>query len=467
MDIRKISFIEAASPGANIFSKNWFPRLGAVLLSTILKERGYEVKAFIEDIADPDWSYVENSDVVCISTITCTAPRAYKIADRVRQKGIPVVIGGPHTSFLPEEALEHADYVVRGEGDVTLPELINYLEKGIPKITSIAGLSYRDRDGSVMNNPPRPLIENLDVLPEPDFELVYNWQPSRTYPISASRGCPFNCRFCCVIQMFGRKYRFKSVEATLRELKHVHSISKASKFFVDDNFAANRRQTKELLRALIAEGITSKWSAQVRVDVAEDRELMRLMADSGCDTLHIGFESVNPETLEAYNKKQDIDEIVNCIKTVRDHGIEIHGMFVLGADTDTVDTIKETADFSINLGIDTIQFLILTPAPGTPLFYEMKESGRLLHTDWSKYDGHHVVHKPLLMEPQTLHIGSLKAMGQFYSWKYIFRHFAHLDFFHAAVGLYGKKAIKDALEEAMDYLNSITRLIDSPLPEQA
>jgi radical SAM superfamily enzyme YgiQ (UPF0313 family) len=172
---------------------------------------------------------------------------------------------------------------------------------------------------------------------------------------------------------------------------------------------------------------------------------------------------VNPKTLEAYNKKQNIEEIVHCIRSVKDHGIEIHGMFVFGADTDTLETVKKTADFSINLGIDTIQFLMLTPLPGTPVFHEMKESGRLLHTDWSKYDGHHIVYKPCLMSPQTLHIESLKAMGRFYSWKYIFKHLAHFDFFHVAIGLYGKKAIKRALDEAMDYLNSIGALTNPHL----
>jgi len=458
----RISFIEAKSPSANIFSKFPIPRLGAVLLSTILKEQGYEAKVFIEDIAAPDWSYIENSDIVCISTITSTSKRAYRIADRCRQKGIPVVMGGAHPSFLPEESIEHADYVVRGEGDVTLPELISYFEKGTPDIASIKGLSYRS-NGGIINNPPRPLIEDLDPFPLPDFKLVSHWMPSNIYPISTSRGCPFNCKFCSVIQMFGRKYRFKSVETMLKELKHIHSFSKGSKFFVDDNFTANKKRTKELLRAMIAEHITFKWSAQVRTDVAKDEELLRLMADSGCDTVHIGFESVNPKTLEAYNKKQNIDEIIHCIRMVKDYGIEIHGMFVFGADTDTVDTLKKTADFAIKLSIDTIQFLMLTPLPGTPFFYEMKESDRLLHTDWSKYDGHHICYKPLLMSPQTLHIESLKAMGRFYSWKYIFKHLNHFDFFHVAIGLYGKRAIKRALDEAMDYLSSIGELRD-PLP---
>jgi radical SAM superfamily enzyme YgiQ (UPF0313 family) len=453
MNIGRVSFIEAKSPGAHIFSKFPIPRLGAVLLSTILKKRGHEVKAFIEDIAEPDWSYIENSDIVCISTITSTTLRAYEIADRMRKRKIPVIMGGAHPSFMPGEALEHADYVVRGEGDLTLPELVEYLETGTPKLSSIKGLSYREKGGGIVNNPERPLLDDLDILPIPDFGLVHKWRPSGIYPISTSRGCPFNCKFCSVIHIFGRKYRFKSVNAVLDELRHAGSVSKSNKFFVDDNFTANKERTKELLSAMIAEGMDFKWSAQVRTDIAKDRELLRLMADSGCEILHIGFESVNPMTLDAFNKKQDINDIVHCIKTVKDFDMGIHGMFVIGADTDSLDTIKKTADFAVNHGIETVQFMMLTPLPGTPFFEEMKASGRLLHTDWSKYDAHHVVHRPLNMSPQTLHIEGLKAMGRFYSWKYIFRHIVHCDFFHASVGLYGKKTVKKALVEAVDYLN--------------
>ncbi|MEW6570238.1 MAG: radical SAM protein [Nitrospirota bacterium] len=459
----RISFIEARSPNSHVFSRYAIPRLGAILLSTILRDRGYEIKAFIEDIAEPDWSFVDNSDIVCISTITSTSIRAYKIAARLRRKGMPVIMGGAHPSFLPEEALEYADYVVRGEGDMTLPDLVSYIEKGIPDISSIKGLSYKDDEGNVINNPPRPLIEDLDELPSPDFGLIPHWKPSHIYPISTSRGCPFNCNFCSVIPIFGRKYRFQSVEKTLYELRKVSSSSKTSVFFVDDNFTANRERAKELLRAKISERLSLKWSAQVRTDVTKDVELVHLMADSGCDTVHIGFESINPKTLEAYNKKQSIEEIIRCIKILRDHGIEIHGMFVFGADSDDIDTIRKTGDFAINNGIDTIQFMMLTPLPGTPFFQKIMESERLLHNDWSKFDGHHVVFRSLLMSPQTLHIESLKAMGRFYSWKYILKHLASLDFFHAGVGLYGKKAVKKALRETKAYLNSISRLGGSQL----
>ena len=466
--INKISFIEVGSPDAHIFSKFPIPRVGPILLSTILKEKGYNVKVFIEDLKKPDWSFIENSDIVCISTITSTAIRAYNIAKKLRKLGIKIIIGGAHPSFLPEEALLHSDYVVRGEGDYTLPELISFLDKGIPSIQSIEGISYKNEMNQVVHNPPRPLIEDLNSLPEPDFSLIYGWKPSNIYPVSTSRGCPFNCRFCSVIPMFGRKYRFKSVETTLNEIRYVSKVSKATIFFVDDNFTANKERTKEILRGVINENIKINWSAQVRVDIAKDAELLRLMAESGCSTIYVGFESINPKTLELYNKKQNLEEIVNCIKTVKETGIKIHGMFVLGADTDDIDTIKKTADFAIKAKIDTVQFMMLTPLPGTPIFFEMKENKRLLHNDWSKYDAHHVVFIPVLMKPETLHIETLRAMKKFYSWKYILNHLLNFDLYYAAIGVYGKKAVKRALNKANAYLktfenNQMKQLEQNPL----
>ncbi len=452
MVIKRISFIEAGSPGPHIFSKFPIPRLGAVLLSTILRERGYEVKAFIEDVAEPDWSFIESSDLVCISTITSTAIKAYEMAGRLRALGIPVIVGGAHPTFLPDESLEYADFVIRGEGEHSLVQLLAHMEKGTPALTGIKGLSYRDRDGRKVHNPSGEFIEDLDSLPEPDFSLVHKWNMSNTYPLSTSRGCPFDCKFCSVIRMFGRRYRFKSVKATLKELHYVASVSKATKFIVDDNFTADKRRTKEILRGMIAEGIKTRWSAQVRTDVAKDPELLRLMADSGCHTLYIGFESINAGTLQAYNKKQGLEDIISCIRTVKDYGIHIHGMFVLGADTDDVETVRGTADFATGHGIDTVQFLILTPLPGTPLFHDMMESKRLLHTDWSKYDVQHVVFRPRLMAPATLQIETFRAMARFYSWRYILRHLARFDFHYAAIGIFGKTAVRKSLNASYAYL---------------
>jgi radical SAM superfamily enzyme YgiQ (UPF0313 family) len=451
VSIRKISFIEAGTPGLHIFSKFPIPRLGAVLLSTILRERGYTVKTFIEDLTPPDWSFIESSDIVCISTITSTAIKAYRMGKQLKALNIPVVMGGAHPTFLPDEALEYADFVIRGEGEHSLVELLEYMDRGVPALRDIKGLSYRDRDGETVHNPSREFIEDLDSLPKPDFSLVHNWTPSNTYPVSTSRGCPYNCRFCSVIGMFGRKYRFKSVEAALEELRYAVSVSKATKFIVDDNFAANTIRAKEILRGMIAEKIKTRWSAQVRSDVARDPELLRLMADSGCHTLFIGLESINPRTLEEYNKKQDLEDIISCIRRVRYHGIHIHGMFVMGAETDDVGTIHKTVDFAENLGIDTLQIVILTPLPGTPLFSDMMKSGRLLHTDWSKYDVQHAVFKPRLMSPAALQIETLRAMGRFYSWKYVFRHLARLNFRYTAVGIFAKRAVHESLKAFSAY----------------
>ncbi|MCL4490455.1 MAG: B12-binding domain-containing radical SAM protein [Nitrospirae bacterium] len=463
MLIKDISFIEVKSPGAHIFSKFPIPRLGSVLLSTILANKGFKVKVFIEDVAEPDWLFIESSDLVCISTITSTAVRAYALADRLRKRGIPVVMGGAHPSLMPGEALGHADYVVRGEGDYTLPELIEYLTRGTPPVNSIEGVSYRGTSAGTVHNPPRPLLENMDALPGPDFSLIHGWKPSNTYPISTSRGCPFSCRFCSVIHLFGRKYRFRSVNVTLAEIRRVIAEYKATIFFVDDNFTANKKRAKAILKGMVDEGIKHSWSAQVRTDIAGDPELLRLMADSGCNTLYIGFESINPVTLALYEKKQSIGEIIKCIKVVKEHRINIHGMFVLGADTDTIDTIRHTADFAVNLGLDTVQFMPLTPLPGTPVFAEMKEAGRLLHTDWSKYDMHHVVFNPAAMGPDTLQIETLKAMKKFYSWRYILNHLARFDFHYAMIGLYGNRTVKQLLGKTKEYFEAIGSAPCKPL----
>ncbi len=457
MDIRKIAFIEAGSSGIQMLGRFTMSRVGSALLSTILRDRGYQVRAFIEDIAATDWDFVKDSDLVCISSLTNTAIRAYAIARKVKALGIPVIMGGVHPTFLPNEALEHADFVIRGEGERGLTRLLEYLTKGKPPLNEIDGLSYRQKDGGIVHNPQGPFLDegDLNALPDPDFSLVHKWKPSYIYPISTSRGCPFNCKFCSVVPMFGRKYRFKSVERTISELKYVRSINHGTKFFVDDNFTANKGRSKELLRAIIGEGLKDCWVVQARTDVAQDPELLTLMADAGVHTVYIGFESINPRTLEEYNKKQELQDIVNCIRAIKGHGMHIHGMFIVGADTDNIDTIRRTTDFAIANGIDTVQVIALTPLPGTRVFEEMRAKGRILHTDWSKYNLQHVVFRPQEMSPSALQMEMLKANLRFYSWKYILKHLAMLDFHYAAVGLIGRQITARTLKETANYIENL------------
>jgi radical SAM superfamily enzyme YgiQ (UPF0313 family) len=456
--MKNIYFIEAKSPGAHIFSRTALPRLGSVLLGTILKEKGYNVKVFIEDIAPPPISMLDDADMVCISSITSTANRALQLAERFSRKGVPVAVGGPHSTFLPDESLRYADYVVRGEGEETLPELLDHIN-GNRSIESIRGLSYKMSDGTIKHNPGRELVSDLDAYPIPDFNIVYKWaEKAKVIPIATSRGCPFACRFCSVIQMFGRKYRHKSIDRILSEIEAA-SPQNRHVFFIDDNFTANKKRTKTLLRAMLERNIKIEWSAQVRTDVAKDPELLDLMRKAGCFSVYIGFESINPKTLALYNKGQELKDIEYSIKEVKKHSINIHGMFVLGSDTDDIETIRNTEKFAKRLNIESVQFMMLTPLPGTPVFEDMQNSGRLLHTDWSKYDAHHAVFEPKLMTPFELHTETLKAMGRFYSWPTILRNLWQFDLFYCVIGLYGKRSVKKSLDQSKKYLDGLREII--------
>ncbi|MGA2192127.1 MAG: radical SAM protein [Nitrospirota bacterium] len=457
---REICFIEARSPGLHVFSDYPIPRLGTVLLSTILKGLGYRTKAFIEDIAKPDWKEIETYDIVGISTITSTAKRAYKLADDLRAKGKTVIMGGPHPTFLPDEALEHSDYVVRGEGEETLVELLDAIASG-SSLEDIRGLSFRTASGTI-HSPKRELIADLDRHPAPDFSLVHGWTGKTIMPMATSRGCPFDCRFCSVIHMFGRKYRFKSIERILEELREAETFT-GFVFFIDDNFTADKKRTKELLQRMISGGIRLKWSAQVRSDAAKDRELLRLMKKAGCTNVFVGFESINPNTLKLFNKKQGIEDIVEAVKAFHEHGIRIHGMFVLGSDTDDLETIRNTERFARKMRIESVQLMILTPLPGTPVYEEMKAEGRLLHTDWSKYDAHHTVYRPKLLTPSELQRETFKAMTKFYSWSKIINHLTRLNLYCGVLSYYGRRSVRRASEESERYLRELDKLVKLPL----
>jgi radical SAM superfamily enzyme YgiQ (UPF0313 family) len=456
--MKNIYFIEAKSPGAHIFSRTVLPRLGSILLATMLREQGYNTRVYIEDIAPIPWNLLDDADMVCISSITSTANRAFEITEKFKKRGVPVVLGGPHTTFLPDESLQYADYVVRGEGEETLTELLSHLTTGT-SLESIKGLSYINALGENVHNPDRELLEDLEEAPIPDFRLVHKWEKkANVVPIATSRGCPFACRFCSVIPMFGRKYRFKSIDRIIEEIQ-ASVTKKEHVFFIDDNFAANKSRTIKLLRTMYDRNIKLDWSAQVRTDIAKDPELLALMEKTGCSTVFIGFESINPKTLSLYNKSQNVEDIENAIRAVKRHSINIHGMFVLGSDTDDIDTIKSTAKFAKKLNIESIQFMVLTPLPGTPVFEDLKNSGRLIHTDWSKYDAHHAVFEPSLMTAYELHVETLKAMAKFYSWGAVLRNLGRFDFLYAAVGLYGIRSVKQALSGARNYVDQLRGLI--------
>jgi radical SAM superfamily enzyme YgiQ (UPF0313 family) len=261
----------------------------------------------------------------------------------------------------------------------------------------------------------------LDGLPFPDFGLLDTGGHRvggpigrQIVPLQTSRGCPFDCTFCSVTCMFGRRYRYRSTENVIAELRR-YDPRRHFPFFYDDNFASHPRRTKELLRRMIELGFRFNWMTQVRSDVARDGELLDLMAAAGCTYLFIGFESVVPEALAEMHKNQTLPEIERAIREIRRRGIHVHGMFVFGFDADTPETARATVDFAVAHKIDTVQFLALTPIPGTTLYDTLDRENRILDRDWGTFDGLHVKHRPRRFSPWQLQEALVVAHRRFYT----------------------------------------------------
>ncbi len=414
--MRRIVFVEPESPNLHIFSRFALPRLGSIILATMMRDRGWEASVVAEELAKLDLDALRSADLIGISTITSTAPRAYAIADALRERNLTVIMGGPHVTELPEEALEHADFVIRGEGEEALMRFVDEWE-GERFFARVPNLSYL-REGIAVHNSIGLPPTRLDDLPFPDFSLLEGGLRSvagmRTIPIQTSRGCPFDCSFCSVTGMFGRSYRHRSTANVIQELSRYDKPGNFI-FFYDDNFSASPPRAKELLAAMIAEGFTFRWSTQVRSDVARDEELVELMRRAGCHTVFIGFESVNPESLAEMNKRQSVEDIGKAIRVLRRHKINIHGMFVHGFDMDDWPAVERSVRFAKRARLTSCQFLILTPLPGTRFYREMVEAGRLRDRDWSRYDSHHVVFAPKRLSAPELQWAQIYSHKRLYS----------------------------------------------------
>lgn len=469
----RIIFVEAKSPDLHIYSRMPLPRLGTILLATILRGRGHDAQVQIEELGRIRMEEIEMADAVGISIITSTAPRGYEFARIFRKMGKTVFMGGAHATYLPEEALLHCDYVLRGEADGTIVPFIEALErKG--GFEEVGGLSWW-RGGTVAHNPNTAYIKDMDKSPIPDFRLITNWEKKMDVtPIMTSRGCPYDCEFCSVSNMFGRQFRHKGTERVLAELRQHKELCRENGvknpddwiFFYDDNFTINKKRVKELLRAMISENLTPHWTAQASVDVADDDELLGLLKESNCYLLYIGFESINPETLKAYNKKQTVEKIEKAIRKLRQYGIRVHGMFVFGADTDDASVISGTAAFAKRNKLHSVQFMILTPLPGTRTYQELTRQERITTRDWRLYDAHHVVFEPAHFSQHGLQYDTITAMLSFYGLRHILKrafflllrlHDLKRGLIEISIKLYGHRTLKHWFQQKKEWIAALPR----------
>lgn len=337
-------------------------------------------------------------DMVWLTAQTSTAPGAYRVADRVRARGVPVVIGGIHATLLPEEAAAHATSVFVGEAEGGVFELLADFDAGRPL---------------------RPRYEGgrsaaLETLPVPRWRsaAVADYCPWLV-PVQTSRGCRNACRFCSTTRFQGVQRRHRPVAEIVAELRALQDEGVLTRektvFFTDNNIVSDNdhrrgvrdtRYARALFEALVPLGIT--WVGQGEVQVAEEPALVALMAESGCHQLLVGLESVSQAGLDGVGKEINTPaRYAAALETLHDHGIANIGCFILGLDGDGPDVFEATATF-VERYVDIPQLSLLTPFPGTALYRRLKREGRLLHEDWSRYDLTHVVYRPETMSPAEL-----------------------------------------------------------------
>ncbi len=391
--IKHILFLEPKSSHLHVYSDAYIPRIGCLVLATIMRDLGYGVRVMLEEVEDIDTNEFGEADLICISSLTSTAPGSYQYADFIRNvyPEKTIVMGGTHPTFVPDEALEHCDFVVRGEGEDALVELVRCLESGAD-YRSIANLSWIE-DGRPVHNPERPKAEDLDVLPIPDFSLVPSGRLD-IMSIQTQRGCPWDCSFCTVTKLNGHKLRGHSVERVLDMLEAYTKMPNFSYlFFADDIFNVPVDRTMAIMQGMIDRRLTIPWAAQMRHEISKQPELMKKMREAGCDRVMVGFESIDETALELYGKKETAHDVEVAIDAIHSHGIDLHAMFIAGADSDHPETIKTQFEFAKKKDLATSQCMILTYLPGSEdtVRYDL-QGGEYLSRDWSHYDGHHANH---------------------------------------------------------------------------
>ncbi len=379
------------------------PPLGLAYLAAVLEEAGHKVKIIDTPTLEmePDEWIREvkswNPDIIGFSLLTPTAPRGYKAAKLVKEElgdDIPVIAGGPHPSFMFEEALKNSiDIVVIGEGEYTTKELIDTIEKhGLDpdKLADVKGIAYK-YDGKIHVTPPRPLITNLDKLPWParhllpmDKYTLFN-KPIHIAHVMAGRGCPYGCMYCSTSYFWGRRVRYRSPQNVADEIEFLVNKYKVKQIvFVDDEFTLVKRFVYGFLGELKKRKLDIQFACGARVDHMT-KQYMKDLYNNGCVVLYFGVESGNQETLDRIGKKITLDQARRVFQWVKELKGFATGSFILGFPWETIEDMKRTVDFAVELDPNYAQFTVLTPYPGTPLFKYAVEHNLVEDWNWEHY----------------------------------------------------------------------------------
>lgn len=344
------------------------------------------------------------ADLVGFTAFTSTVPRAYELAAVYREKGIPTVIGGIHASMRPEEAGNYVDCVVTGEAETVWPGLIEDFENGRLRQRYTGTLT------SMVNSP----LPRRDLL-HPAYVFA---------SVQTTRGCPMNCDFCSVTAFNGSRYRFRPVEDVIAEMK---TIPQRNLFILDDNIAGHTRESEDravrLFKAMIESGIKKDWVGQASLKIADNEEVLKYAARSGCRMLLIGIETEREDQLAIVNKKTNLamgpDSYDRVFTTLHKYGISSIASFIFGWEQDTRETIDNRVRFTRECKADAIQSAIMTPLPGTRLFEKIEKERRMVFNhypeDWQFYGYQHLVFRPDFMDRQDLEDYIYRSLGKVYA----------------------------------------------------
>jgi radical SAM superfamily enzyme YgiQ (UPF0313 family) len=375
-----------------------FPTLKALVPA----ELNAQIECFDEGIADVDLNL--EADLICMTVITGTAPRAYELSAHFRQRGIPVVLGGPHVTLIPADAQPHADSIVVGYAEEEWPRLLRDFVTGQLK-------------------PRYTQSPNLDLAgyPFPDRTVLPRWRYLTADVFEATRGCIHNCSFCVVPAAWGRKPYQKPVEEVVADIRQQRA---RRAIFIDLNLIADKHYAARFAEALVPLNI--QWYGLATTLLCDDIPLLDLFAKSGCRGLLMGLESLSPRNLGDNHKAfNNPDKYLQVVQRLHERGIALQGCFVFGLDDDTTDVFLRTAEFAVDARIDLPRFAIVTPFPGTSLYTRLESEGRLLTRNWELYDGQHAVFQPTGMTVDELQRGTEAAWKFAYSWKSIARRLWH------------------------------------------
>jgi radical SAM superfamily enzyme YgiQ (UPF0313 family) len=346
-------------------------------------------------------------DLVGLTSYTAMAYEMYELADRYRELGVPVVIGGLHASFVPEEAKLHADSVCVGEGELLWPKIVADFRAG-----GKGGLQpfYREADAGSYD---------LADSPMPRYDLLLGRQYNRI-TVQTVRGCPLDCEFCGASKLYGPKYRRKPISKVVAELTKIKELWGANAFFelADDNSFANRHWARDFLTAI--QDLDLRWFTETDISIADDDELLELLAKSGCRQVLIGLESTKPESLNLIDKAnwkfKKRDHYMDAIKKIQSYGVTVNGCFIVGNDGDDKGIFEDLRNFIEKSELLETQVTILTPFPGTPLLKRLKAEGRLLYAKmWDKCTLFDLTFRPKRMTPEELVEGHMQLMREIYN----------------------------------------------------